>query len=118
MFSDIQKPNIEIETQLKNHLNTYHENAAIAIQDADIILVITGAGWGVPSGLKTYNDVAKDYDGINYQQLCDPNLLNDRTENTIQKYVEDNNEDDEDDEDEDFVQDSLAKCINKKNIIE
>eukprot|EP01046_Picozoa_sp_COSAG06_P102838 COSAG06_NODE_49002_length_328_cov_0.895197_1_plen_49_part_10 len=38
-----------------------HRQAADAISSADVLIVITGAGWSVPSGLKTYADVADDY---------------------------------------------------------
>ena len=61
---------------LTARLPELHRRAASAISSADVLLIVCGAGWSVPSGLKTYNDVASDYeDGTTYRDLCDPGLL-------------------------------------------
>ena len=70
------RPTDEESASLLTRLPELHRQAADAISSADVLIVITGAGWSVPSGLKTYADVADDYgDGTTYQTLCNPALL-------------------------------------------
>ena len=70
------RPTDEESASLLTRLPELHRQAADAISSADVLIVITGAGWSVPSGLKTYADVADDYgDGTTYQTLCNPFLL-------------------------------------------
>lgn len=57
------------------------ERAAAAVAQADVLLLLTGAGWSADSGLAVYRDVANvdayRERGIDYAGLCDPSLLDD-----------------------------------------
>ena len=50
-----------------------------AVAEADILLVVTGAGFSADSGLAVYNDIAKIKPyaarGLDYQDLCQPHHL-------------------------------------------
>lgn len=53
--------------------------AAAAIAHADVLVLLTGAGWSADSGLAVYKDVANvaayREREVGYAELCDPNLL-------------------------------------------
>jgi hypothetical protein len=54
-------------------------HAAAVIESADILLVITGAGFSADSGLAVYNDIARIEPyadrGLGYMDLCEPHWL-------------------------------------------
>eukprot|EP01043_Picozoa_sp_COSAG02_P019397 COSAG02_NODE_932_length_15816_cov_15.913088_6_plen_488_part_00 len=60
------------------------ERAAAAVGQADVLLLLTGAGWSADSGLAVYRDVANvaaySERGITYADLCSPALLDDDPE--------------------------------------
>merc|ERR550514_232344 len=73
---EVTRPSSEEAASLAARLPELHRRAAQAISAADALFIVCGAGWSVPSGLKTYADVAGDYsDGTTYRDLCDPGLL-------------------------------------------
>ena len=79
-FAAPSPPTEEEAAQLKAQLPALHAAAARAIAAADLILIVTGAGFSAPSGLSTYADVrtlmrSHGRDGIGYNDLCDPDLL-------------------------------------------
>ena len=53
--------------------------AAEIIAETDVLVVVTGAGWGADSGLATYGDIAKvpAYQklGLDYSDICQPHWL-------------------------------------------
>ena len=65
--------------QLKSNIKLYCQQAAKKIHNADVLLVVTGAGFSADSGLATYIDVA-DIDayrtkGWQYRDLCKPPIF-------------------------------------------
>lgn len=66
----------DVAAELKNNTRKHCQLAAAKIHEADVLLVITGAGFSADSGLATYLDVA-DVDayrnrGWRYRDLCTP----------------------------------------------
>ncbi|KAL7540147.1 hypothetical protein ACHAXR_009914 [Thalassiosira sp. AJA248-18] len=66
----------EVTAHLKSNTDIYCQQAAQKIYDADVLLVVTGAGFSADSGLATYADVA-DIEayrsrGWSYRGLCKP----------------------------------------------
>jgi len=55
------------------------ERAAQAIVDADVLLLVTGAGWSADSGLAVYNDLASvpayNQRGLTYGDVCQPKWM-------------------------------------------
>ncbi|KAL7544536.1 hypothetical protein ACHAWF_009893 [Thalassiosira exigua] len=71
----------EIAAHLKSKVDEHCRQAARKIYEADVLLVITGAGFSADSGLATYIDVA-DIDayrsrGWRYRDLCRPSTFAD-----------------------------------------
>jgi NAD-dependent SIR2 family protein deacetylase len=73
------KPEKEQADRLKEGFNELCTKAAHAIAEADILLVITGAGFSADSGLAVYNDIARIEPYANrslaYHDLCEPHWL-------------------------------------------
>ena len=61
------------------NLELTFEKGAKAVADADVLLVVTGAGYSADSGLAVYNDVAKveayQLRKLEYNDLCQPKCL-------------------------------------------
>ena len=55
--------------------------AAAAVAQADVLLMMTGAGWSADSGLAVYRDIADQpayaARGLTYPDLCQPHVLRD-----------------------------------------
>ena len=88
---------------LKSNIKIYCQKAAKKIHSADVLLVVTGAGFSADSGLATYIDVA-DIDayrtkGWQYRDLCKP-----PTFSTFVNNEEEEEEEEEDDDDVDNIQ--------------
>ena len=47
-------------------------NAAQRIREADALLIFSGAGMGVDSGLGTYRGVNAGNFGMDYEEICQP----------------------------------------------
>ena len=60
------------------------KRAAATVAQADVMLLLTGAGWSADSGLAVYRDVANveayRARGVDYTDLCDPELQDDDAE--------------------------------------
>ena len=60
------------------------KRAAATVAQADVMLLLTGAGWSADSGLAVYRDVANveayRARGVDYADLCDPELQDDDAE--------------------------------------
>jgi NAD-dependent SIR2 family protein deacetylase len=73
------KPPKDEADRLREGLNDVCLKAAHAIDDADVLLVVTGAGFSADSGLAVYNDIAriKPYADrmLKYHDLCEPHWL-------------------------------------------
>ena len=75
-------PSAPSEPQMEELRTTMDESvrrAAAAIAQADVLLLLTGAGWSADSGLAVYKDVAdvqayKDRD-LTYANICEPRWL-------------------------------------------
>ena len=70
------EPQVE---ELKSTMQESVRRAAAAIAQADVLLLLTGAGWSKDSGLAVYRDVAdvKAYRdrGLTYADICEPRWL-------------------------------------------
>ena len=65
--------------ELRTTMDESVRRAAAAIAQADVLLLLTGAGWSADSGLAVYKDVAdvqayKDRD-LTYANICEPKWL-------------------------------------------
>lgn len=70
--------------ELKETMEESVQRAAAAIAQADVLLLLTGAGWSADSGLSVYKDVAdvkayRDRD-LTYSTICEPHWLDDDPE--------------------------------------
>lgn len=70
--------------ELKETMEESVQRAAAAIAQADVLLLLTGAGWSADSGLSVYKDVAdvkayRDRD-LTYSTICEPHWLEDDPE--------------------------------------
>lgn len=80
-------PSAPSDAQLAELRETMDESvrrAAAAIAQADVLLLLTGAGWSADSGLSVYKDVAdvkayRDRD-LTYSSICEPHWLEDDPE--------------------------------------
>lgn len=80
-------PSAPSDAQLAELRETMEESvkrAAAAITQADVLLLLTGAGWSADSGLSVYKDVAdikayRDRD-LTYSSICEPHWLEDDPE--------------------------------------
>jgi len=81
MYMNQVKPDAEEVTELKLKFDKNCERAAKCIHDADVLLLVTGAGFSADSGLAVYGDVAKvdAYNelGLKYHDICTPDWLYD-----------------------------------------
>ena len=72
-------PNAECAKNLKANFVGQCQKAADALQDADILLLVTGAGFSADSGLAVYNDVANipayQSRNLDYMGICTPDWL-------------------------------------------
>ena len=72
-------PDKELAKAMKANLPLHCEQAAQAIAAADVLLLVTGAGFSADSGLAAYADVAqvKAYreQGLDYMDICQPQWL-------------------------------------------
>jgi len=70
--------------ELRETMEESVQRAAGAIAQADVLLLLTGAGWSADSGLSVYKDVAdvKAYRDRNltYSSICEPHWLEDDPE--------------------------------------
>ena len=76
------RPSVPTATQqeaLEQRKTELQQRAALAIQQADILLVATGAGWSADSGLAIYRDVADvaayHERDLTYRDICQPDWL-------------------------------------------
>ena len=76
------RPSLPSATQqeaLEQRKSELEHRAALAIQQADVLLVATGAGWSADSGLAIYRDVADveayHQRGLTYRDICQPEWL-------------------------------------------
>lgn len=72
-------PSPEQRAELEQRYPELCARAACAIQNADVLIVATGAGWSADSGLAVYRDVADVaayHDrGLTYRDICQPHWL-------------------------------------------
>lgn len=76
-----QRPLPALAEELRGGVDDACAEAAAAIDDADVLLLCTGAGWSADSGLAVYRDIARvpayaDRD-LEYHDLCKPCWLED-----------------------------------------
>ena len=76
------RPSVPTATQqeaLEQRKSELERRAALAIQQADVLLVATGAGWSADSGLAIYRDVADvaayHERDLTYRDICQPEWL-------------------------------------------
>jgi hypothetical protein len=73
------KPSPEEAERLGNELDNLCAQAASIIDSADVLLIVTGAGFSADSGLAVYNDIARiepySERGLGYMDLCEPHWL-------------------------------------------
>ena len=74
-------PSEEQAEEVRQAWDASVRRAAAAIAQADVLLLLTGAGWSADSGLAVYKDVA-DVDayrsrGLTYGKICEPRWLED-----------------------------------------
>jgi len=77
-------PTDEQMIELQETMDESMQRAAAAIAQADVLLLLTGAGWSADSGLAVYKDVAdvkayKERD-LTYSMICEPHWLEDEPE--------------------------------------
>jgi NAD-dependent SIR2 family protein deacetylase len=77
-------PKDEQMEELKETTDESVQRAAAAIAQADVLLLLTGAGWSADSGLSVYKDVAdvqayRERD-LTYSKICEPHWLEDDPE--------------------------------------
>eukprot|EP00241_Pyramimonas_parkeae_P007139 CAMPEP_0114273182 /NCGR_PEP_ID=MMETSP0058-20121206/28955_1 /TAXON_ID=36894 /ORGANISM="Pyramimonas parkeae, CCMP726" /LENGTH=316 /DNA_ID=CAMNT_0001392609 /DNA_START=115 /DNA_END=1065 /DNA_ORIENTATION=- len=74
MGAQVSKPTAEQKEELKGKLDKNCRNAALAIEDASVLLFATGAGFSADSGLATYKDIADvsayRERNLEYMDLC------------------------------------------------
>jgi hypothetical protein len=84
MGSGPSKPSDAQLEELRALKPELYRRAAAAIAQADVLLVMTGAGWSADSGLRIDRDIASQpaYAArcLTYPDLCQPHLLTDDPE--------------------------------------
>merc|ERR1719188_2066137 len=79
MGSATSRPDPDAEARLKDSLDSLCAEAATLIHQADVFLLLTGAGFSADSGLAIYADVAKveayKERGLEYHDICQPDWL-------------------------------------------
>mmetsp|Transcript_71794 Transcript_71794/g.149994 ORF Transcript_71794/g.149994 Transcript_71794/m.149994 type:complete len:409 (-) Transcript_71794:732-1958(-) len=74
-----RRPSEAQAEELKANIGAYCERAADAIQEADVFLLCTGAGFSADSGLAVYADVAQvpayKERGLKYHDICQSDWL-------------------------------------------
>jgi NAD-dependent SIR2 family protein deacetylase len=72
-------PSEEQTRELAETLEPSILRAAAAIQQADVLLLATGAGWSADSGLAVYKDIANiqayNERKLTYHDICEPHWL-------------------------------------------
>lgn len=78
-FEQSARPSPEEAQKLRSRYKKQCKKAAKALLNADVLVVITGAGFSADSGLAVYADVARVPAylklGVTYQDLCQPHWL-------------------------------------------
>jgi len=73
------EPTPEQATELQTNFDASCQAAAKEVAAADVVLFVTGAGWGADSGLAVYGDIAKVQAyrklGLEYHDLSQPGML-------------------------------------------
>ena len=73
------KPSALHEIRLKKDWSIQCARAAKAIDEADVLLLATGAGWSADSGLSVYKDIAKikayHDKNLDYADICNPKWI-------------------------------------------
>lgn len=79
MFRNLDKPSPELEEELQATLDTNLALATETVRNAEVLVLITGAGFSADSGLAVYADVAniKAYQqrNLDYHDICQPRWL-------------------------------------------
>ena len=83
MGASPSQPSAEQLEQLEQQLDESCRRAGAAIGAADVLLLLTGAGWSADSGLAVYKDIA-DVEayrrlGLTYRDLCQPEVIEEPT---------------------------------------
>merc|ERR1712166_877744 len=76
MGSNVTRPDDETAAELRTNLDQYCAEAGALISKADVLILLTGAGFSADSGLAVYADVASvpAYKSreLTYMDLCVP----------------------------------------------
>ena len=72
-------PSREVAAELARQRGALCREAAAAIRDSDVLVLVTGAGFSADSGLACYADVANvaayRERGLSYHDICAPRWL-------------------------------------------